>query len=164
MTGDAFLEHGERVFRQTPVVRLALSAPVDLARIATVPALAQIRVLSFARGSGIDDQGIDALTQSPWLSQLRVLQVADGSLSEIGVLHLIAMRSKWSNLIYVDLSRNPGAKIADSRVTEIDGRHYIIGNAGEPLLREAYAATARGYTGRVEWPPLDSTFLFDNDE
>ncbi|MGE0398348.1 MAG: hypothetical protein AB7T06_16710 [Kofleriaceae bacterium] len=164
MTGEAFVAKSDELIRTAPLVRLTLSAPLDLAKVSNKPALSQIRCLTIAGGAGIDDEGIDALTRSPYIQQLRELHVANGSLSERGILRLISLQSRLPDLIYIDVSGNPGTDIADSRVSEINGRHYIIGNAGELLLREAYAATARGYSGQVDWPPLDSTFLFDNDE
>ncbi len=34
---------------------------------------------------------------------------------------------------------------------------------GTDLFDDAIAKTALGYSGRVDWPPLESTFLFDDD-
>lgn len=161
MSGASFVEHGDELVREAPILVLTLDGPIDLVRVASIPALQQLRELAIVKGDWIDDAGIEHLARSPYLRELRALNVRGGSLTHRGLSALAAM--DLPNLIYIDVAGNPGAE-THPKVIKLDERRHIIGRAGEHLLDEAIAATALGYSGRAEWPPLDSTFLFDNDE
>lgn len=162
MTGDAFVDHGAAVAREAPIVALALTAPIDFAKVASSPVLAQIRELGIMEGEWLDDAAIDQLARSPYLRELRAFHVSGGALTHRGLSRLASM--ELPNLIYINVRGNPGAASFHPSVTRIHDKKHIIGRAGEPLLGEAIAATALGYSGQAEWPPVASTYLFDNDE
>jgi hypothetical protein len=146
-----------------PIVHLTISPPGGLVEIAATPALAQIRSLSTVAGPWLDDDGVVALANSPYVANLRCLELVGGQITGRG-LNALASSPNLKSIVYVNLTGNPGCeeRPVGMQAEIVGGEYYLVGVAGLESLREAHTRANRGYDPEdVLWPPPDERLAYE---
>jgi uncharacterized protein (TIGR02996 family) len=100
--GDVLAEHMRRAWVRT--VRL-LGTAKEVAKALASPALAAVTALDLS-GLGVDDDGLEALTESPHVASLRELDLSNNALSGKGVGRLLAQDAWAERLTALDVRHN----------------------------------------------------------
>lgn len=162
---ETFVERGMQLIREAPIIHIALWPPGDPTRVPDSPALVQMRSLAFGGGPSITDELVERLAVSPYVAGLRAIDLERGQITRRGVSALERLGS-LPNIIYIDVTENPCLEsLKSGRVRKVNGRTYIVGDAGRASLDEAYTRINQSYDpgGMLLWPPSKSEFSFVND-
>ena len=163
VTGEVFVNRGAELIQMAPIVHLAVDPPIDLAALARVPALGQMRTLSVLAGPWINDDSVTELAASPFVRGLRGLDLQGGQLGERGQ-QALASSPNLRDIIYIDVTGNPCTDYwpRGMRVERVRDQHYLVGARGGDSLTEATQKAAMGYSpDDVRWPPTKNQFTYE---
>ncbi|MBL8794223.1 MAG: TIGR02996 domain-containing protein [Planctomycetia bacterium] len=146
MTVAAFLDHGEQLFKLTPVTHVRfLDSRYLLPVLADCPALSRLRRVQFF-SHYLDDAALPALAASPHLRQLVWLHLGKNNLTNRGV-GILANSPNLAALQYLNLSANfisrAGARILAAggtlpALTAVDLSNNLIDLEGVAALRQRF--------------------------
>lgn len=106
LDAQSYVDHADELFRRAPIRQLVLSNAGQLVtELVRDPRLIQISVLTLAGKPPIGDAGLEAIAASPYLRELRALNVADQSIGMAGLEALSASKTLPA-LVYVNLNGN----------------------------------------------------------
>lgn len=161
ITGDKWLQYGAEFVRTAPIIRLHVEGPADLAAIGNTHALENICLFSVSSGPWLNDEAVEAFSKSPYISQLRGLQLIDGNIGARGT-RALKDTDKLPRLVYADLTGNPAQRIGDAGGQCVNDTYFVFGPASQPYWDAAFAAAAQSYDPHgVQWPPLYSDLCWD---
>jgi uncharacterized protein (TIGR02996 family) len=140
---SAFFSHEAEIFAAVPIETLSLHRfySEDAKALARVKGVRHLRKLDFEDGNAVGNAGIDALSKSPFLRELRDLRLRSNSIGAAGARAIGASRT-FANLETLWLDRNDlfeGVGLLAQGATLTSLRSLRLSNTqGGPFLRREF--------------------------